>query len=104
MALFDPASAVANQIRASLAQKLKMRVTTFMQVYNAIYNTKGVSPADIWTALATDGGTLYAMAQQERQTLNAAQANAVPSGPPAGWTETLNADGTVTATYTAPAA
>jgi len=101
----DPTTSTLNLLSVALNRGITQRVNTYNQIFNLIWNNaQGLTPQEVVAALGTNAAVLFALAAQEQSILPAAVAQVNPvatvslPSPPAGWTVTPNADGSVALT------
>ena len=112
MALFDiqtqtPAQRAANEVRRIANLQFQQLGQSGRQGYNLIWQNATTNPLDVLAALGTDAkavfmlATLNAATLAEAATIGGEQPPTLPTVPD-GYSLTINADGSITATYTPP--
>jgi hypothetical protein len=94
MGLFDPASILANQMKAQTAQQFQQLASVVQQKIKAFWNNPNLTPQQIATALGTDGAAEVAALNATITLLNTLQPGMITFTPPQAIT--VNADGTIT--------
>lgn len=88
-------SAAAVEIKGVCSQMLNLNTNSFTRIFNIVWNNRnGLTPQQVCDALATDAGSLFALAGGLQAVINTAQAGSLTLTPPKA--VTVNSDGTVT--------
>ena len=90
-------------IDAGANQFFRNAVIFLKQGKAGVWANPNATPIDIITAMGTGAVTRFTQSQALATVINTVTPGSVDLTPPAGWVLTINADGTGTAVFTAPA-
>ena len=98
-----PEQTVAQSLVSEANQLLAHLVQRYAAAYRRVWSNKAATPERIVAAMGAQAEAIFTHSAALAAFINSFGQQQVPATSPAGWTVTFNADGSATATYTAPA-